>query len=205
MADDVFRPQCSLLQRKLKHKLLKNKRRESAYQERFPPGHLHGWKDLLHTIQALFGAPHDAALSEHSSSSSSCLEPCNEGSRHDPRVSELSSASGQIGLAQEVTKLQRYPGGTAEHLHVRPDQMFVYAWPSSRSVQRCMCTTELHGTHCGEWNCMELMGYIGLHGVARGCMGLHGLHGAAWGCMWLHGLHKATRAGWGCVELQAAA
>eukprot|EP00955_Chlamydomonas_euryale_P100926 365313-Chlamydomonas_euryale.AAC.27 len=52
-----------------------------------------------------------------------------------------------------------------------------------------MGSTEPHGTHGGEWGCMQLMGCMGLNGVDWGCMGckqLHELDGAAWDCMELH-------------------
>ncbi len=48
---------------------------------------------------------------------------------------------------------------------------------------------------------LSLLDFLGLHGVAWGCMGLHGvawgcmgLHGVAWGCMGLHMLRIVCRA-----------
>eukprot|EP00955_Chlamydomonas_euryale_P069331 360412-Chlamydomonas_euryale.AAC.3 len=61
-----------------------------------------------------------------------------------------------------------------------------------------MGRTEPHGTHGGEWGCMELMGYMCLNGVERGylgcmgCMEPHELDMAACTCMQLDELDGAA-------------
>eukprot|EP00955_Chlamydomonas_euryale_P071711 361176-Chlamydomonas_euryale.AAC.6 len=66
-------------------------------------------------------------------------------------------------------------------------------------VARCMGRTKPHGTHGGEWGCMELMGYMALNGAAWAkwsSISCNGLHGAAWSCKELHG------AAWNCMQVQ---